>query len=516
MKLNYFFLVIFLGMYSVSNAQNQKEVINLLLKKNGNYSFNETDTLINKIENDTLKRLFIEEQIYYVEGKKVIPNNMSLSLKNSSLKNALIYFFEAKKQIRQQTKSKIAYTYFNKALAIAERLNDLILKKEILFELMQYLEKFSRNEIGTYILRKNYLKEYHSSVRDSLDYYRKYLITLGIEMQQMESDSAFYENKNIENILENIKRYAGKNLYFKGNYHRWKGIYLEVFKQDYSSSYESFLRAKNYYNKLPYYYAQKEIPALDNSIGILLFRQKKYRKALKIFEPLLEETTIKKKAMNLMYVNEWIYKCYEGLKNYEKAYFYFSQYKSIYDNLNKEKHIRSILEIEKDNNLQKKEKELEKLKKENHFLGVSLYTLIPILFGIILILILIYRLYKRYQKKSTVLEEEQSETIQKLDELKQIVIKNHIVLKDKTKVYITDLMYIQSDDHYLKVFTQDGKNRFVRGKLSQLKEELPPNFIQCHRSYIVNRNFIKQIHSKTIVLINKEEIPLSRTYKNTL
>lgn len=112
------------------------------------------------------------------------------------------------------------------------------------------------------------------------------------------------------------------------------------------------------------------------------------------------------------------------------------------------------------------------------------------------------------------LEKENLESIEKINELKRIVIKNHITLKDNTKIYISDLLYIKADDHYLNIFTSDGKSHFVRGKLTQIKEELPPNFIQCHRSYIVNHNFIKQKSYNSLKLLDKTEIPVSRSFKN--
>ncbi|MBA4746867.1 MAG: LytTR family transcriptional regulator DNA-binding domain-containing protein [Muricauda sp.] len=114
------------------------------------------------------------------------------------------------------------------------------------------------------------------------------------------------------------------------------------------------------------------------------------------------------------------------------------------------------------------------------------------------------------------LEIDQRESSKKIDELKRIVIKNHIVLKDKARVYISDLMYIKADDHYLNIFTSDGKNHYVRGKLHQIKEELPPNFIQCHRSYLVNINFIKQRSYNSLTLMEKTSIPVSRSFKNEL
>ncbi|MCI5774419.1 MAG: LytTR family DNA-binding domain-containing protein [Erysipelotrichaceae bacterium] len=43
---------------------------------------------------------------------------------------------------------------------------------------------------------------------------------------------------------------------------------------------------------------------------------------------------------------------------------------------------------------------------------------------------------------------------------------------------------------------------------------LPENFIQTHRAYIVNIDYIKEIHNNDILLINKKLIPVSRKYRN--
>ena len=73
--------------------------------------------------------------------------------------------------------------------------------------------------------------------------------------------------------------------------------------------------------------------------------------------------------------------------------------------------------------------------------------------------------------------------IQIQKEIAQLVIKNHIILKDKTKVYINDLLYIKAEDHYIRVYTADGKNHLVRGKLGDLESQLPPQL--CPYSQIL-------------------------------
>lgn len=116
-------------------------------------------------------------------------------------------------------------------------------------------------------------------------------------------------------------------------------------------------------------------------------------------------------------------------------------------------------------------------------------------------------------QKITILENEKKETLYRLEKLKGLVVKNHIVLKDKTKIYISDLMYVKAEDHYLKLFLNTGKQHLVRGKLKEIKGQLPPNFVQSHRSYIVNFNFIKQATNSTVQILNGEQLPISRTFK---
>lgn len=155
-----------------------------------------------------------------------------------------------------------------------------------------------------------------------------------------------------------------------------------------------------------------------------------------------------------------------------------------------------------------------------------------LIFGILLFLVFLLALYsfvrwkkldfrkqtlemekQKVQEEKQQIEERHSITVQELEKVKNIVTEGYIVLKDKSKVYLKDLMYIKSEDHYLHTYSNDGKSQFVRGKLSQILTELPPNFVKCHRSYIVNTNYIHSIQKGYIQLKNKTEIPVSRGFK---
>lgn len=155
-----------------------------------------------------------------------------------------------------------------------------------------------------------------------------------------------------------------------------------------------------------------------------------------------------------------------------------------------------------------------------------------IIFGILLFLVFLLALYsfvrwkkldyskkkleaekQEIQAEKEEIEEIHSKTVEELEKVKNIVTEGFILLKDKTKLYLNDLMYIKSEDHYLHAFSTDGTSHFVRGKLTQILSELPPNFVKCHRSYIVNANYIQSVQQGFLTLKNKEDIPTSRSFK---
>lgn len=148
-----------------------------------------------------------------------------------------------------------------------------------------------------------------------------------------------------------------------------------------------------------------------------------------------------------------------------------------------------------------------------------------IIFSVALFLVFLLALYsfirwkkvdysrKKLEDAKNDIEIKHTETVQELEKVKQLVIDDYIVLKNKTKVYLDKLIYIRAEDHYLYIVSSDVKSNFVRGTLAQIAAQLPPNFVKCHRSYIVNTNYIKSMNSKAIQLSTNEEILISRNFK---
>ena len=81
------------------------------------------------------------------------------------------------------------------------------------------------------------------------------------------------------------------------------------------------------------------------------------------------------------------------------------------------------------------------------------------------------------------------------------------------KVLLDDLLYIESDKDYVKVFT--GKGFIItRQTIASVEAMLSESqFIRVHRSYIVSLNKLKSYTAETVEIGNKE-IPIGKLYRN--
>jgi DNA-binding LytR/AlgR family response regulator len=91
-----------------------------------------------------------------------------------------------------------------------------------------------------------------------------------------------------------------------------------------------------------------------------------------------------------------------------------------------------------------------------------------------------------------------------------IFIKEGLTFK---KINIVDIHYIESCKNYLELHLANQKI-VVRATLQKFYDFLPKNdFIQIHRSFIVNIRFVDKIRIDTIS-IGANEIPLGKNYKD--
>lgn len=85
--------------------------------------------------------------------------------------------------------------------------------------------------------------------------------------------------------------------------------------------------------------------------------------------------------------------------------------------------------------------------------------------------------------------------------------KNHLVK-------ISNIVYIEADHVYSSVFLSSGEKLTVRKSLQQILDLAnQPNLINCHRSYIINTQHVREWSPDHITMNNNESIPISRGRK---
>lgn len=81
----------------------------------------------------------------------------------------------------------------------------------------------------------------------------------------------------------------------------------------------------------------------------------------------------------------------------------------------------------------------------------------------------------------------------------------------------SDIQYIKGYGEYLQIYTVVTHSPIViLSSFNSLKSKLPDNFLQVHRSYMVNMNVINSICKNRITMDTNIEIPIGDSYKDAL
>ena len=91
-------------------------------------------------------------------------------------------------------------------------------------------------------------------------------------------------------------------------------------------------------------------------------------------------------------------------------------------------------------------------------------------------------------------------------------------LKDGTHIVnllFSDIVYIKSELNYIEIITTE-KKYIERNSLKKIKACLPNDFMQIHKSYIINIKYVLRYHFKEIELLNQIQIPVGRVFRKEL
>ncbi|MGB3528888.1 MAG: LytTR family DNA-binding domain-containing protein [Saprospiraceae bacterium] len=89
------------------------------------------------------------------------------------------------------------------------------------------------------------------------------------------------------------------------------------------------------------------------------------------------------------------------------------------------------------------------------------------------------------------------------------------VSKKKVKVYLDEILYVESLKEYIRIVTASN-SILTKYQLGEIEEILTKNnFLRIHRSFIVAKDKI-DAYTATDVEINNKQIPIGRSYKDIL
>jgi two-component system LytT family response regulator len=121
-----------------------------------------------------------------------------------------------------------------------------------------------------------------------------------------------------------------------------------------------------------------------------------------------------------------------------------------------------------------------------------------------------------------------AKTIERLNEYltirKKAELLNHtlgadtIFIKDganQVKLQLHEIIYFEALNNYTSIVTSSRKYAVLSTLSNLVKEKTFSNFIRIHRSYAVQKHFIKKISSAE-VLVGNVTLPIGRSYKHSL
>ena len=81
---------------------------------------------------------------------------------------------------------------------------------------------------------------------------------------------------------------------------------------------------------------------------------------------------------------------------------------------------------------------------------------------------------------------------------------------------LAQIMYVESMNHKLIIHHDNGDFIERKNLSSFIKEIDSNNFIQIHKSYIINKRFIQEIKNQEVILKEQTHLPIGRSYKESL
>lgn len=101
-----------------------------------------------------------------------------------------------------------------------------------------------------------------------------------------------------------------------------------------------------------------------------------------------------------------------------------------------------------------------------------------------------------------------------MDTVCQKLKKNYYLLHNQNsfiKIPYSNIIYFSSAKHYVDIVST-GQIYRQRIAFKEVLPTLPSNFMQCHRTTIINIQHVNSVDGNNITMSNKNILPVSKTY----
>ena len=447
-------LIIFLILFSTLSLFSQNQELARLLQEIENIADSNKIRHYEIIADEYIKISdYTTAIVYYKKGLDLNPTKKeAVSLEN---KIGRTYYF-----LSDYDKS---IEYLNKALILAEKINDTINQSLILNNIGIIYQKTGNYQKSIEYLNKSL--KYKILLNDSVGIGNTYN-NLGIAFYQVDLDKSlqFYEK------ALNIREIINDSIGIAVSYNNIGLIYFQ--QNNYSIAYEYFKSSLKIKEKIN---DQKSIAITLNNIAEVLLYSEKYSEAIEYSNKSLE-IAIKSEAQ-LQIANSYstLSSCYEKKNDYKSAYKYHKLYKETRDSIFNLQSQNKIAVLETKYQLTKKEQEIEinnqqiqLLERENKLKQIiQNFFIIGIILFFIIIFIVIYILILRNKN-----------TKQKL-----------IISREEKQI-----KNLEIDKQNLKIEKQNIENQKLKDELELKKRELTSKAMMLVKNNKIILNILKDIN----------------------
>ena len=126
-----------------------------------------------------------------------------------------------------------------------------------------------------------------------------------------------------------------------------------------------------------------------------------------------------------------------------------------------------------------------------------------------------------FKAKKLIDSEQITHQIEDLSKALQKIAMNKIALEVPKGILFVpheEILYFEADGMYTNVFLKDGDKKLICKPLKNFVEQLQEEtlFFKCHRSYLVNLQYVKEFSRKDgdqLIMSNQKSVPISKSNK---